>query len=767
MSFKISNITLNTKASTEEAKNKAKEAEVRKNDATETIEESWVRILAMKNTANDLVKLRAVKNAMTEGIIGREQPGVDKNGKPKKQGKFSKTEAMRLYVVLAESMREQKLSDMVRDTPKNYELVLDYATLKKVVGMGLYEEVIAVDTETTGLDVYVDVIVGISFTYPSRDRHYYIPIKPTTDERALDPERVFEIIRPLIETDSVGKVLHNALFDMAMFRRHGLTMKGLHWDTQTAMYLLNENEAAHGGSFRLKDLAPKYLGVEGDTFSELFGKNAQFAEVPLDIALVYAAKDTHLTWDFYVFQKAHMMKMPEVYKYYTEVEVPLLYVILDMEDNGYVLDLVFAKAYGEQLRAEAKDLHARLMALLAPHYEGDIEELNLNSGPQLKPVLSAAIGKELPNLDAKKTLKPLRKDHEVIDVLMSYRKISKLSGTYIDKLPTKQHPVTKRWHSRFNTGGTVTGRFSSGKDKEAETESETVFNVQNQPEEAREMFLSPPGKVLVGADFKAQEIRCVAHLSQERTLIDAFKKGIDPYATLAAKFHNRPYEEVFKNPDGSDTKERKEMKFGMLATIYGTGKYTLAEQLGTTPDKAQDFLDGMLNSLPDLKAWIEETQKFATRNGYVWMDGKKRKRRLPDAKLKKKDIPYGKYWDDKYEDRRKHNARIGRASRQGPNARVQGSSAIQTKVTMIEAHKLCLTKPGWKLWGTIHDELIFEVPEDVTQEEVKLIEDVMLYSYVFGEVENGTDIEISKVWGKGVPAWKWFADKEKQNEEES
>ena len=156
------------------------------------------------------------------------------------------------------------------------------------------------------------------------------------------------------------KVFHNAIFDIAMYRRHGFDIKGVHWDTMTAMHLLNENEP----SFRLKDLAPKYLGVESDTFDELFGKTL-FSDITLDVALVYAAKDTQLTWDLYRFQFEHMSKMPSVLQYYYGVEVPILTVIVDLEANGYVLDLEFAQEYGGRLHARAEELRRELLRVNA------------------------------------------------------------------------------------------------------------------------------------------------------------------------------------------------------------------------------------------------------------------------------------------------------------------------------------------------------------------------------------------------------------------
>ncbi|KMY40225.1 DNA polymerase I, partial [Bacillus sp. FJAT-27445] len=364
------------------------------------------------------------------GTIGRPPADAAK--------RFSKAEALRMHKELAERQREDTLRKMVEDTPDNYELILTREQLVELSAHLMAEDIVAVDTETTGVDVYTDVIVGMSFSLPTADRHVYIPVDHTDETPQLSLEYVLHTLRPFLQHDSIGKVLHNAIFDIAMFRRHGYDLRGVVWDTMTAMHLLNENEndrALGGvGSFKLKDLAPKYLGVASDTFDTLFGKNAQFREVPLDLALVYAAKDTHLTWRLYEFQREHMAKMPTILEYYQTVEVPLLYVIVDLEANGYILDLDFAKDYGEQLRKRADELSAELIATLTPFHTGD-EPLNLNSVPQMKPALSKAIGKELPNMDAKKTLKPLKGEHDVIAKLLEYKKITKLSGTYIETLP--------------------------------------------------------------------------------------------------------------------------------------------------------------------------------------------------------------------------------------------------------------------------------------------------------------------------------------------
>jgi DNA polymerase I len=762
MRIKIGEVKLKG-TNSDEGKAKALEAESRKKSNSETLEEAWARIKQSKAYTNgglDQKRLDEVYDAMMKGEIGREPVPAGK-----KQGKFSAAEAKRLWEVLRASRREQTLKDMVANTPANYFLITKPDALSSLMTELMAEPLVAVDTETTGVDVHTDVIVGISLTLPSisvpplveKGKHVYIPVDHSEEacqgRNQLERDYVLDVLKPFLYSEDIGKVLFNAMFDIAMFRRHGFDLLNVVWDAMIAMHLLNENEE----SFKLKDLAPKWLGVESDTFAELFGKNAQFRDVPLDIALVYAAKDTELTWRLYEYQLKYMKKLPTIYEYYKTVEIPLLYVIVDLEANGYILDLDFAKEYGDQLKKRAEELSEEIIEALTPFHDGD-EVINLNSSQQMRPALSKAIKKELPNMDAKKTLKPLKDKYEIVAKLLEYKRITKLSGTYIDALPTKQNPTTKRWHSRFNPIGTVTGRFSSGKDEEDKTDQ--GFNVQNQPEDARRMFVAPPGKVLVGADFKAQEIRCVAYLSQEPVLIEAFLTNRDPYAMMASTYYKRPYEEVNKNPDGSDTKERKQMKVVWLATLYGMSDFSLAEMLGTDKESATKFKEEIFGTMPKLAAWLEGNKEFAQKHGYVWADKKYRKRRLPDAKLTKKRIPWGKYYDPKYEEARKHNAKIGRAMRQGTNARVQGSSAIQTKVTMIKAHEECQKREGWRLWATVHDELIFELPEDFTREDIEVIREIMLNSYPFGDVvPNGTDIEVMKRWGEGMTVDAWFENK--------
>lgn len=704
------NIRLNTEAGAD--KSALQSASKAKAGANETIEQAWERILGGKHSDSDLRKLHAVKQAMLNGEIGREPPKLKADGTPKPLGKLSKAECLRLYAVLAEQQRESKLAELVANTPSNYVLITDEERLYELIRLCKYEKIIAVDTETTGLDVYTDVIVGVSLTLPKLGCHYYVPFKPTDDDRALSSELI-TLFKPLMESGRVAKVLHNATYDIAMFERHGISLKNVVHDTMTAMHLLNENEP----TYALKNLATKYLKEPSDTFSELFGKDARFDTIPLDIALVYAAKDTDLTWRLYEFQMTHLAKMPTVLDYYQRVEVPLMYAVYDMERTGFEIDVEYAKEYGGKMQADIERLERELTTEL------NVE--NINSNQQLKPALETALGITLDNLDAKKTLKPLRKKYPIIAKLLEYRELAKLYSTYISVLPEKIHPVTGRLHARFNSQGARTGRFSSGGNG---------VNLQNQPKEARKLFRAPDGYVMLGGDFSQQEVRCMAYYTQEPTLVKAYQTGKDVYSSLAAEFYGKPYEEC-----GDGTPERKAMKVVVLATMYGMGAGALADMLDIPFDEAKRFMADFFKKMPKVSEWTEKTQQFAKQNGFVWMDRQQRKRRLPEAKKKV----------------RGYDPEVSRALRQSGNAVIQGTSAIQTKATLVVLHEYCKRK-GWRLILTLHDEQAVLVPETITREEVAEFEDILVNTYVFGNIPNKTDLEFYKVWGRGISVEEWF-----------
>lgn len=710
----------------------------------ESLDQAVKRILSGANVSpTDKARVLKVKKALEEGSIKREEKAYSKAGVLKK---LTMAEVKRLNTELENEEARQTLIQMKKDIPDNYVLVDNLDKLSDVVESVNGEMEIPIDVETTGTDTEKDYIVGYVISSASKDIHYYIPTKHDTDEVQLPHEVVTSKLKDILESPEALYIGHNISFDLEMLLKEGIQVKGRLWDTQTGMILLNENE----GSYALKNLATKYLRIPSKTYGQLFG-NKGFHEVDdLLLATAYAAKDGEITYKLYEFQRDQLQeRFPTIYDYAVNIEMPLIYAVLEMERVGFTIDVEFAEKYGDELRERIKEVEEKILKVLEPLHEGE-SELNIGSTQQLKPVLEKHTKKKLNGTSAK-VLKPLAKEFEVVADILEFRGLNKTLGTYVEKLPKAVNPETGKIRANYNPNGAATGRFSSGG---------ASGNMQNQSPEAQQLFVAPKGKVWIEADFSSQEIRAVAYLSQEPVLIEAFKKGIDAYSSMAANFYDRPYEEVYKNPDGSDTKERKEMKVVWLATLYGMSNYSLAEMLNISKEEADALQTELFNSMPNLKGWLEDTKNFAQGKGFVWMDKKQRKRRLPEATQQREYIPYGKYNDPEFEDKKKINSGINRALRQSANAVVQGSSAIQTKATLLKAVETCKEREGWAIVNVIHDAIFWEVPEDFTREDASLIMEVMTETYPWGEdIPNKTDLEVMKRWSDGVSLEEWFKNK--------
>src|SRR5690625_2113922 len=256
---------------------------------------------------------------------------------------------------------------MVENTPDNYWLITDEKRLDEFLALLDDEDEIVFDVETTGTDVWEDYLVVHVITAVKADVHAYIPTKHEDPAPQLDHSYVLDRLRPYYEDKTLGKIAHNAGYDIHILDREGITLNGLTWDTLEAMKLLNENEM----TYALKPLVSKYLRDESYTYAELFGRGTGFHEVDLDTALAYAAKDGDITYRLYQFQRYHLAKHGNILEYFETVEMPLIPIVSEMEMNGYVIDHEFAKEYGEQLRKEAEQHHDKVVEGL-----GDI---NLNS----------------------------------------------------------------------------------------------------------------------------------------------------------------------------------------------------------------------------------------------------------------------------------------------------------------------------------------------------------------------------------------------------
>lgn len=704
-------------------------------------------IFQNKNSANDLVKLTAVKEALETGEIALNVESLDK---------FNKTRAMELYKELVLIRRDAELNHMVATKPSNYVTITTPDAMRQMLTLLEHETLIAVDTETTGLD-YIDKdnIVGISLSLAKANKHYYIPFGHTTGEEQLEESYVRECMR-FLENPKYKAVYHNAKFDLHMFKKFGIdATKSFHFCTQVGMKLLNENEM----SYALKNLATKYgkyFGFEdkSSTFEELFGKDCLFSTVPLKYASVYAIKDTHLTLRFYEWIMSFYKKMPQFQKYWDDIEHDTLLVSMEMEQNGFYIDKEFAKEYAEELKDEIDGLEEQLKE----HF-GDV---NVDSPKQLSEFLYDVLGLEdvsKKRSTDKKTLKVLAKKFVGCEVLLKYRDLNKLYSTYILPLPEKVAERDQRLHGQFRQDGTVTGRFASSNP-----------NLQNLPYRARHMVVAPEGKIIIGIDYSQIEPRTLASMSGDEKFREPYLTGRDLYSEIASNVFKQPIEEC-----GDGSKWRKMAKVVLLGVTYGMTPASLADGMGISLAEAEGFVDGFFDSYKGVAKYMEELTKQADSVGFVETMFKRKRRFIGHPKVAQKYWEYyhkieGHYgsvpkniWYSDLPKQVKHQywnvaKPYSKVKRMTLNSVIQGSAAEFMKLAMIDLWKHLQTKGSdWRIVGTVHDEVLIEVPETITVEEVEELETLMKNGVKL-EIPVKVDTEMSKVWGKGISKAEWIAN---------
>ncbi|ARO62431.1 DNA polymerase I-3'-5' exonuclease and polymerase domain protein [Bacillus cereus] len=710
---------------------------------------AWTKIWQMKNSKADIEKLQAVKKAMDEDKLGRET--YDKT--------FTKAEAMRLYQQIKAEEQQRRLEELLENCPDNYIMITQENAdlLDRIDELSKIETRIGYDTETTGVDVYVDKIVGFCVYFPIADESYYIPIRhieKETGERIpeqCDESQVISLMDDVINRVYV-KICHNASFDIHMSRNDNITISGVWHCTQIRMHMLNENEP----SFKLKDLATKWLRKASDKYDELFGKGG-FGGTPLKYARYYGCNDPVITVELFDFQEKCFERdatTKVIKRNYEKMEQPLILIINDMERLGFIINRENSEKQRVALEAELVILERKLRDTFG-------EEINFSSPDQLKKALYQELNmhRHLGNKKwdtystDKKTLKKLSIYEPIIKTLLEWRKKHKLWKDFIVKLPELQKELTGRWHSNFFQRGTVTGRFSS-KD----------FNAQQIEPNARQMFEAPDGMLILGADFSGQENRILGHICQDAVMIDGWNKGTDFYSLVGSMTFNVPYEECL---DGS--KWRNIAKVIVLAVTYGISPVELGIMIvGATDDPKAKGLNekaykkyvtavgnktirSFLDRFPQIEPWMKRTWKKVFEDGYVeTLFGNKR--RLPIPKTVNRngvDTPWAALpeWTQ--------NGILESIKRRAVNAVIQGGAAEQTKLVMIVFDKWCkaMRKKGreFYLLCPVHDELLFYVPEDITIEEHDMIEKIMTQTVTLHNVEVKTDIAIGKNWKDMIP----------------
>ncbi len=550
----------------------------------------------------------------------------------------------------------------------------------------LQEKSFAFDTETEGLDPLTAGLVGMSFAIREQEA-WYVPV-PANREEATDI--VFRLA-PALQHPEIEKVGQNIKFDILALRKYGVWVKGPLFDTMLAHYLLNP-ELRHGMDY----LAETYLKYKTVPIEDLIGpkgkKQASMRTVPIEQIKEYAAEDADVTLRLKHYF-APLLKQEGLESLFFEMEMPLIYVLAEMEATGVKLDTNALKQSSEVLSQQLSTLEESIYDLAG-------QSFNINSTKQVGEILFDKL-----KLDekAKKTktggystseevLEKIRGKHPIVDKLLEYRGIKKLLSTYIDALPALIHPETGKIHTSFNQAVTATGRLSS-----------TNPNLQNIPvrdelgREIRKAFIADDDDcIFFSADYSQIELRLMAHLSNDPHMIEAFCSGADIHAATAAKIYGIPVEEVTSDM-------RRKAKTANFGIIYGISVFGLAERLSIPRAESKELIDGYFQTYPRIKEYMEESIRVAKEKGYVETLFK-RKRFLPDINS--------------------HNAIVrGYAERNAINAPIQGSAADIIKLAMIRIHQRFEAEHlKSRMILQVHDELNF----NVRKEEFDRVKDIVL-----------------------------------------
>ncbi|WP_308186227.1 DNA polymerase I [Neisseria subflava] len=561
----------------------------------------------------------------------------------------------------------------------DYQAVTTEAQFTALLDKLSQTDKIGIDTETTSLDAMNAALVGISIAFQAGEA-VYIPVghSLTAAPEQLDLQDVLGRLKPHLENPALKKIGQNLKYDQHVFANYGIALNGIAGDAMLASYII-ESHLGHG----LDELSERWLGLETITYESLCGKGAKqigFADVAIEQATEYAAQDA----DFALRLEAHLRAQMDAkqLEMYEKMELPVAQVLFEMERNGVQIDRA-------ELARQSAELGAELMKLEQEAYAAAGQPFNLNSPKQLQEILFDKMG--IPTKGLKKTakgdistneavLEQLAPDYPLPKIILQNRSLAKLKSTYTDKLPEMISPKDGRVHTTYAQAVAITGRLASNNP-----------NLQNIPirtaegRRVRRAFTAPQGSVIVSADYSQIELRIMAHLSGDKTLIVAFQNGEDVHRCTAA--------EVFGiAPENVSSEQRRYAKTINFGLIYGMGQYGLAKSLGIDNISAKNFIDRYFARYPGVAEYMQRTKEQAAAQGFVeTLFG--RRLYLPDIHNKNA------------------NARAG-AERAAINAPMQGTASDLIKRAMIDVSRwLASDELKSKLIMQVHDELVLEVPE--------------------------------------------------------
>jgi DNA polymerase-1 len=596
----------------------------------------------------------------------------------------------------------------ISNTPHHYGLIDTDEKLNKLVDDLMQQTEISFDTETTGTDPNLVELVGISFSYKPTEG-YYIP--------CLSPERtkqVLDTLSPLFNDESKKWVGQNIKYDIIVMKWYGVELKGKIFDTMLAHYLI-EPEGRRGMDL----LSAQYLGYEPIPIEELIGKKGKsqgsMKDVELEKIKEYAAEDADITLQL-KDKFVPLLKFKEVENVFAEVENPLTRVLADMEYEGVKIDVDFLKDYSTQLDKEIKEVEQKVFDccglkfnLGSPKQLGEVLFEHMKLDPKAKKTKTGqyATGEDV--------LAKLSNNHEIAKHILDYREFTKLKSTYVDALPLMINPKTGRVHTCYSQAVAVTGRLSS-----------TNPNLQNIPirtdrgREIRKAFIPRDAEhVLVSADYSQIELRIVAAISGDKNMCEAFRLNKDIHTATAAQ--------VFGVSEDAVTKEMrykaKSVNFGI---VYGQSAFGLSENLGISRAEAKEIIDRYKQEFSGITRYMDDTINFARENGYV-QTLKGRKRWLKDINSANFTVR-------------------GFAERNAINSPIQGTAADMIKLAMIKLDaEMKARKLRSKMVLQVHDELVFDVPQD----ELEIIKPIIIENMQTAmDLPNGVPV-VAEV-GSGV-----------------
>jgi DNA polymerase-1 len=562
---------------------------------------------------------------------------------------------------------------------RHYETVLDMPAFERLVDAIEGAEIVCFDTETTSLDPMQARIVGLSFAFEP-GHAFYIPLvhRYAGAPAQLPLDLVLARLKPWFENPSAKKLGHNVKYDQHVLANHGIALAGVAHDTMLQSYVL-ESHRPHD----MDSLALRRLDVKALSYAEVAGKGASqigFDQVSIERATEYAAEDADIAIQLHRVQQPRVAADAGLAFVYSSIEMPTSEVLFRMERTGVLVDCAL-------LDAQSRELGERVLALENRAYELAGQPFNLGSPKQLGDILFGKMGLPVvkktatgqPSTD-EDVLQQLAADYPLPKLLLEHRGLSKLKSTYTDKLPLMRNAQTGRVHTNFGQATAVTGRLAS-----------TDPNLQNIPvrtpegRRIREAFIAPPGHTIVSADYSQIELRIMAHLSEDESLLRAFAEGADIHRATAAEIFGVPLAEV----SGDQRRYIKAVNFGL---IYGMSAFGLAAQLAIERSAAQMFIDKYFTRYPGVAGYMRRTRELAHKQGYV--------ETVFGRRLWLPDINAG------------GGPRRQGAERAAINAPMQGTAADLIKLAMIVLQRwLDREQLGTRLILQVHDELVLEAPD--------------------------------------------------------